>query len=134
MKMQLAPDVRELRRLNDAAADLLRDQHASPGSIHDVQLVLEEVLSNVLRHAPRTDDGLTLAVELEVRGSEVRVRVEDDAAPFDPTLAPESPPARALEDREPGGLGLRLVRRTVSRWRYERRSGLNVLEMILPLS
>jgi anti-sigma regulatory factor (Ser/Thr protein kinase) len=134
LRLQVAPDRREMRRLNDTAARFLRDCRASSESIHDVQLVLEEVVSNVLRHAPRTGDALSLAVEVEIAGDEIRVRVEDDAAPFDPTLAPDPPPAPRLEDRRPGGLGLRIVRRTTRHMRYERRGDLNVLEMILPLS
>jgi anti-sigma regulatory factor (Ser/Thr protein kinase) len=131
LRLQLEARIPEVRRLNAAAARFLSAERISSDAIHDVQLVLEEITTNVIRHgAPAGDAAVTMNVELEVEQDSVRVTLEDDAAPFDPTSIPETPP-RA--DDWPGGYGLRIVRRTATGLRYGRNGAGNVLEMRVPL-
>src|SRR5262245_22627007 len=121
----------EVRSLNDDAARFLNRDATSPELIHDVQLVLEEIATNVARHAaPR--GAVTLEVELEVEPDGVRVRVEDDGEPFDPGSEPEPTGEESMQRPWPGGYGLRIVRRTAIDLTYRRAAGRNILEMLVP--
>jgi anti-sigma regulatory factor (Ser/Thr protein kinase) len=121
----------EVRRLNDDAARFLNLDVASPALIHDIQLVLEEIATNVARHAePR--GGVTLEVELTIEADGVRVRVEDDGAAFDPSAAHDLPADPSSERLWPGGNGLRIVRLTAEDLAYQREEGRNVLTMRVP--
>ena len=121
----------DVRHLNDDAARFLSVDAASPGLIHDVQLVLEEIATNVARHAsPR--GGIMLDVTLERDSEGVRVRVEDDGAPFDPSAEPEPSIAESMGRPWPGGYGLRIVRRTAVGLTYRRAGNRNILEMRVP--
>jgi anti-sigma regulatory factor (Ser/Thr protein kinase) len=134
MRFSLLNDVAELRRLNDSAAQFLRASSVPASSIHDVQLVLEEVVTNVIRHAWPEGGRHSIEVEVVVGTDGVQLRVEDQGRAFDPTSAPEEPLPAALVDREAGGLGLRLVRRTATAVRYRRDGGRNILELKVPLA
>jgi len=133
LRMRVGGDLREVRRLNDAAARFLAAGQANSESIHDVQLVLEEITTNVIRHGrPHGGDGaVTMDVELEIEPASVRVRLEDDGAAFDPTSVPETP---RRSDDWPGGYGLRIVRRTARGIGYRRAEDRNILEMRVPLA
>lgn len=90
--------------------------------INRVEVVLEELVSNVVRHAK---EAANLAIEAERTGSAVLLAVEDDAPPFNPLTVPEPPPFDALEDAMLGGQGIPLIRRLSQSVRYERRDGRN---------
>jgi serine/threonine-protein kinase RsbW len=108
------------------------DEHALAG----VELVLEEVITNVIRYGY---EGLPPAehwieIDLQVDLDEVQVQVVDDGKPFDPldegaVLLPDS-----LDDAQVGGLGLLMIRNTASRLFYERRDGKNRFSMTIPRS
>jgi anti-sigma regulatory factor (Ser/Thr protein kinase) len=89
---------------------------------------LDEILSNVVRHAMPSDSAV-IEMILSRDGNLVRVEVVDDARPFNPLLVPPPDTSSPLEQREPGGLGIALVRALTDEVRYERRGDRNRLTM-----
>jgi serine/threonine-protein kinase RsbW len=95
-------------------------------------LVLDEILSNIIRHGqlPATDTiDLTFSADDDV----VAVEFVDSAAAFNPLDAPPPDTTATLESRQPGGLGIALVRAMMDEVRYERRDGHNVLTLVARL-
>jgi serine/threonine-protein kinase RsbW len=80
-----------------------------------MNLCLEEVLSNIVRHGYRSAPNQSMTVEFERNGDrEFRFIVEDSAPhfrPFDPAVPLEDAAPAALEDLVPGGNGIPLLRR-----------------------
>lgn len=134
LRVRVRGALQEIRQLNGTVARFLQEQRASPATIHDVQLVLEEVTTNVIRHSTPTHPILNLEVEIEMEPGAVRLQVEDDGAAFDPTVVPDKGTDESRQDWRPGGYGLRIVRSTAVRLDYRRFNGLNVLEMRVPLT
>jgi sigma-B regulation protein RsbU (phosphoserine phosphatase) len=91
-----------------------------------VDLVIEELFTNIVKYGRASDS--TVGVDIRRSGCRVRVTLTDpDADRFDPQSAPRPDVAAPLERREPGGLGLHLVRKLVDtldyRYSPERRAG-----------
>ena len=87
-----------------------------------LRLACDELATNVAEHGYAGRPG---SVRLTACwcGRWVRLRIEDDAAPFDPTSVRRAPPyARAADV---GGAGLVLVRGSVDRFSYEFVDGRN---------
>jgi serine/threonine-protein kinase RsbW len=95
------------------------------------QLVLEEIVTNVIKFG--YDDDLTHEILLEVHPEPagLLLRVEDDGREFNPLLAPPPDLGQPIERRAAGGLGIRLIRRLAARHEYERLEGRNVLRLHL---
>jgi serine/threonine-protein kinase RsbW len=92
-----------------------------------LEVALDEVLSNVVRHGSAAGTVGPIAVELDVLGSRIEVVVTDDAPAFNP-LEVQAPDASvSLEDRPLGGLGIALVKALMDEVTYERRDGRNRL-------
>lgn len=53
----------------------------------------------------------------------------DNGQPFDPSAAPEADTSLPLDQRDPGGLGIRLIRRMMDRVEYQRVAGENRLQL-----
>jgi anti-sigma regulatory factor (Ser/Thr protein kinase) len=88
-----------------------------PGLRRTVDLVLEELFTNVIKYG-RASDTL-ISIDIRRLGHGVRVTLTDpDAEYFDPQSAPQPDIGAPLERREPGGLGLQLVRELVDTLEY----------------
>ena len=91
-------------------------------------LALDEILSNIVRHGLAGRGG-AIDVTFSIDGDDVAVEIIDAAGAFNPMLAPPPDTSSALEDRQPGGLGIALVRRLMHDTQYERRDNRNHFTM-----
>lgn len=95
-----------------------------------MNLCLEEVLSNIIRHgyASKPDRTITVRFSSAPDKSSLLV-VEDEAPKFNPLAADEIPVEETLDGRRIGGLGIRLVRNFASSVDYEATPAGNRLSM-----
>lgn len=92
-----------------------------------LRLVAEELCVNVLEHGYGGGPGW-IRLSMEVDGARARLTIEDRGRAFDPARGPRPDVDADWREREPGGLGLHLVRQTVDDIRYRPgRDGANVL-------
>jgi serine/threonine-protein kinase RsbW len=100
-----------------------------------IQLCLEEALSNIVRHGYRGLPGRSMTVEYALSdGGELVFTIEDRAPHFDPFAVSGGRPAPAsIEELEPGGQGIRLIRKFASRFAWEPLDGGNRLTLAFTL-
>ena len=118
----------------DAAATSLRQLLAAralnDGPRYNVELVVEEIAGNIIRHGRPTAD-VDLAISFD--DDEIVLTFEDNGMPFDPReqTAPSFP--ESIETAQVGGLGLVLVRKVSTRIEYSRTTGgRNQLTLAVP--
>lgn len=100
-----------------------------PAVIGQVNLALDEALTNTISYAwPEGGDRQAL-VRLSVADSTIEAEISDDGTEFDPLAAPPPDVTAALDDRVPGGLGVHLIRTVMDAVSYRREGGRNVLTM-----
>lgn len=99
--------------------------------VHTAQTVADELVTNVIRHGCRADRSHTIDVSVAVREDGLTIRISDDGIPFDPFAAPAPVPARPIEARSAGGMGIPLVRRFAAECRYARVDGRNQVTVVL---
>jgi anti-sigma regulatory factor (Ser/Thr protein kinase) len=85
-----------------------------------IDLCLEEALSNVIRHGYRSEPGHPITVDFRAEQGSVQFILEDQAPPFDPKAFSPAPGPSTLDDLEPGGRGILLLRKFASHLAYER--------------
>jgi len=103
----------------------------SERTAHRAGVCLEELLVNVVEHGLRGAVDHEIVVLAEIAADAVRISLQDDAPPFDPTAVAPAPRPASLVDAPTGGRGLVVVREFASGLRYERRGDLNVLELVI---
>jgi len=92
------------------------------------QVVLDEILSNIVRHGLQGCDG-TIALTFAHHARTITVRVVDRAPAFDPRQAPAADTTSPLEARRPGGLGVRFAESLLDGFSYERRGDENHVQL-----
>lgn len=103
--------------------DALDDTALAAQPRFNVELVFEEVVANIVRHAAVPGGTPQVHVTLDVDAAAARLAFEDDGRPFDPRGREDPVPARTLDEAPVGGLGLMMVRRVASALDYERTPG-----------
>lgn len=107
--LQVTADLKNLAAMRTFVENQVAALGADPNVVSDLALAADEVVTNVIVHGYGGNPGV---IEIEVRqeGADAIVLVRDSAPPFDPTNV--SPPDlnAPLEERQPGGLGIFLVR------------------------
>ena len=119
----------EIQRIGEVAERFGAAERLSDEEVMNINLVLDEVVTNIIDYG--FDDGgqHEIRVTLAVDGDTLRIEVEDDARAFDPLAAPPPDLTLPLEDRPVGGLGIHIVRTIMEAVEYHRREGHNVLTM-----
>jgi len=118
MERRFQRDLSSLPELSRFVADFLTHHGLSPSNAYDLDLILEELFTNVLKYGSGKDEvlvGLTRDDSLIT----IAVREFDAAKAYDITRAPEPDLTRPIADRKVGGLGIHMVRQLAETIRYE---------------
>lgn len=129
-EMTLRNDVSEVARVLDAVEAFGEAHDLPPKKIFQLNLALDELITNVVSYGfqeggaePRI--GLLVALDRGV----VSAELTDNGRAFNPLEATLPEFSEGIEDREIGGLGLKLVRTYMDRLDYERDGALNRLRL-----
>jgi anti-sigma regulatory factor (Ser/Thr protein kinase) len=90
-------------------------------------LALDELFSNIVRHG--RPDPATIGLRFSWGDQVLEMALTDSAGPFNPLERPAPDTTSPLEARQPGGVGIALVRAFMDDVRYERRDGRNVVTL-----
>jgi serine/threonine-protein kinase RsbW len=125
IELAIRNDVAELATVTDTVDRIGAEAGVPFKAVMQLQVVLDEVLSNVIKYAWPEGGPHELRVRISVRGGTVEVLVIDDGRPFDPLVQPPPellPPGRRPQ---PGGVGIHMIRQLVDGFEYSRADGYN---------
>jgi serine/threonine-protein kinase RsbW len=120
LRVSLANQMGEIRRINTALGEFLSEEGVPDRTIHHVRLVIEELVSNIVRYAYDDQSAHRIDVDVRTEPRRVAVTIEDNGRPFDPNHAPPPPIHEPLQERRMGGLGIFLVKKLTSELTYTR--------------
>ena len=83
-----------------------------------INLVVEELFTNMVRHNEGGGDRITVSIERQDDQLHLEL-VDTDVEPFDPETVEAPPVDAAIGDRRPGGLGIFLVQSMVDDLNYD---------------
>jgi serine/threonine-protein kinase RsbW len=131
----LRSDPRELEQLLPELAAFLALHHVEASVTYVVQLSVEELLLNVMKHGYHGETGHSVTMKLDLAGAnEAMLEVEDEAEAFDPRATPEPDFDNMLRGGREGGLGVHLVRSLSASLDYQRSGNRNHVRVrIIPL-
>jgi len=127
MRLLIDSRLSELRRATELV-DAFKARHGlADEDANAIHIVLDEVLSNSIRHGLAGAASHAIAVTLALAQGEITVEVEDDGVEYDPTQSALPSLAGTLDERTEGGLGVTFVRALTDSIEYRRIDGRNRL-------
>jgi serine/threonine-protein kinase RsbW len=129
LRLTLRSELEEIGRARLMLLQFLASANLPDRTIYRIELVLEEILSNIIRYA--FTESPTSAIELVVilAAGDIVLTFEDSGKPFDPLEVPEPSRPTDIATGKVGGWGVSLVRKFADRLDYQRRNGRNRLEV-----
>jgi anti-sigma regulatory factor (Ser/Thr protein kinase) len=136
-ELQIESDLKNLEVAAEFVAKTMRRLGVgSEKDVFDVQLALDEALTNVIEHAYAGKQGGKILIRCALSGSkkEFTVKLVDYGKPFDPKAVATPDTEAALEDRRRGGLGIFFMKHYIQTVKYAVNGKENELTMIKFLS
>ena len=94
-------------------------------------IAIDELFSNIALYAYSSGDGdVTVRVEKQEEPAAVRITFIDRGVPYDPLKKEDPDVTLSAEEREIGGLGIYLVKKTMDDISYEYKGGKNILSIL----
>lgn len=122
-------DIQQIPQLAEFVETIADEKHLSQNLAMNLNLALEEAVTNVILYAyPDGADGL-VDVEAILKPHSLEFIITDSGVPFDPTTVPDVDITLPADERPIGGLGIYLVRQMMDELHYQRIGDKNVLSM-----
>lgn len=133
-KMILPAKLENLDELTGFIEEKLEEHGASMKVNMQVQLSAEEIFANIASYAypdipeeSRNDSEGMAEVRLEFVENLVRITFLDSGVPYDPLLREDPDIKKDAEERQIGGLGIFMVKKSMDKVSYEYVNGQNCL-------
>ena len=119
----------ELTVLASITEDLAQQWHLPDALAMNINLVMEEALSNIIYYAYNDSAEHKIRISISLGKQGLTIRIRDDGIPFDPSshLLPDI--SLSAMDRPVGGLGIFLISKFMDTVHYSRKNYLNILTL-----
>ena len=109
---------------------ILEEENCPMNTLFEIDMAVEEIFLNIASYAYAPNAGpATVQVEVEKAPHAVGITFLDRGAPYDPLKKPDPDVTLPPENRQIGGLGIYMVKKTMDGMEYERRDGQNILRI-----
>ena len=125
------PTIDAVARCTEFAAAQAREAGFPLSRVHEIELVVEEVVANICRYSYGDRIG---SVEMTCRrsdGPKMVMEFIDYGVPYDVLAAPPPDLSLDLDHRDVGGLGVPMLRTLVDEASYRREEARNVLSLMI---
>ncbi len=121
MKVDLSLD--NVPILTEYIEKTLEEKDASPVTVIKMNIALDEIYSNIVKFS-----GATYAdVTCDTDGAFAILRFEDDGVPYNPLEKEDADTTLTAEERDIGGLGILMVKKSMDSIEYFSQDGKNIL-------
>lgn len=118
-----------LARVAEFVADVTARARLSQKQSDDIQMAVDEAVTNVMEHAYAGRKNGRILITTTVSAREFLVEIRDNGKPFDPNSVPPPNIKSPLSERAIGGLGIFFMRKLMTTVEFTRDTGGNVTRM-----
>lgn len=96
-----------------------------------IDIAIDELFGNIAHYAYNPEIGkATVRVEVTENPLSVVITFIDNGVPYDPLAKDDPDTTLSAEEREIGGLGIFMVKKTMDEIAYEYKDGMNILTLV----
>ncbi len=124
-KLSVKPELSSVEPVTQFYERILRNNHVPEKVIAQVNIVVDELYSNITRYSGATNATLGYCITDDT----LHIRFSDNGTPYDPTKKPDPNISAPAEEREIGGLGVYMAKQIMDSMVYTRQNGMNILTL-----
>lgn len=128
LELVILNDITQLRLLEQSIEKLGDEWNISPKVGMNINLVLEEIITNIIFYGYEDDLEHRINIEFRKSAKEIIITIIDDAKAFDISETKEFGDLdKNAEERNIGGLGIHFVKTLMDKVEYRREEDKNIL-------
>lgn len=126
--LEIKNHISEISKISSFLEEFAEKFVVNPKIIFEINLVLEELLTNTINYGYDDEKEHTMEIDFDVKDMFLECAIIDDGKEFNP-LEKENPDLEMdLDDMPIGGLGIFFVKKKVDAISYKRLNGKNILK------
>ena len=127
-KLTIGADRSRLGEVLSFVEDFLGQHDCPPKTLMQIDIAVEEIFVNIASYAYAGDVGETvISVDVTDDPASAVIEFSDSGLPFDPLKKPDPDVTLSADERQIGGLGIFMVKKTMDEVSYKYENGQNVL-------
>ena len=127
-KITVGAEIKNVETVTDFVNGVLERFGCPPKAVIQIDVVIDELFSNIAYYAYAPEEGsATISIDVKEDPLSVIISFADKGKPFDPLSMKEPDTALSADERQIGGLGIFLVKKTMDSVSYEYKDGQNIL-------
>jgi anti-sigma regulatory factor (Ser/Thr protein kinase) len=131
---EFVSDRAELTKVEPFTAEFAAAAGLSDKDLFALQIVVEELVTNVIDYGEVPAGQPAARVELEAAGEVLTIVITDQGRSYNPLLREDPDTTLPAEERPIGGLGVHFCKKLTDTQTYERLDGQNVLTLVKKLT
>jgi anti-sigma regulatory factor (Ser/Thr protein kinase) len=133
MLIKIKNNIKEISKVCDKVKKFCRDNNIPDKKYHDIALILDEIVTNVINYAYPDGKEHEFNLEIKKNGNYIGIRLLDSGIPFDPLIKTTPDVDSCIEERKVGGLGIFIVKQLSEVVEYSRINGRNQLSITVSI-
>ena len=125
-QINIEPSLDKISEATEFIESILSEANVSMKVVAQMNVAVDEIFSNIAHYSEATN--VTLGCLLTE--GQVVLQFCDNGHPYDPTAKEDPDTTLAADEREIGGLGIFMVKKTMDEVTYEYKDGLNILTLV----
>jgi len=121
--------IEELSALAEGIDNLAEKWDLSQALAMNINLVIEEALTNVIFHAFTDNDKHEIKISVSLNNNFLIIKITDNGIPFNPLEQKQPDINLPAEERPVGGLGIFLISQIMDEMHYARQKNQNILTL-----
>ena len=128
MELKLDATVENIEAVTDFVNEQLEEFDCPMKAQMQIDIAIDEIFGNIAHYAYTPNVGqASVRVEVIENPRAVTVTFIDNGVPYDPLKKADPDTTLSIEDREIGGLGIFMVKKSMDEVTYEYKDGQNIL-------
>ena len=133
-ELTIAATVENIETVTDFVNEQLEAIDCPMKAQMQIDIAIDELFSNIAQYAYGTETGqATVRVEALEDPESVMITFMDNGVPYDPLAKADPDTTLSADEREIGGLGIFMVKKSMDDISYEYKDGQNILRIIKKL-
>ncbi len=129
-ELTVTAKIENIERITEFVNEQLAFYQCPKNAQIQIDIVIDELFGNIAHYAYKPDEGpATVRVEVVKNPLSVVLTFIDNGIPYNPLEKSDPDTSLSADEREIGGLGIYMVKKTVDEIVYEHKNGQNILKV-----
>lgn len=125
------PEIKSIHKIQEFVRSAFSLSELHKKKCFAIDLIIEELVLNTINYGITDIKTGLVTVRAEIRDESFFIEISDNGVAFNPLEKEDPDIFMNIEDRQPGGLGIYLVKRFVKDIQYRRTENKNVLTLLI---